>query len=238
MKNKKGRAVLLTKLFLYQTIRYFIIGGGAFLLLNKWARTRFQKFRIQETPVSSKQLSTEIKYSLITLFIFSVFFSTILSPSFSPYIKLYSDPNSYSLWWAILSIPLLIILHDTFFYWMHRTLHHKIFYNKFHRTHHLSTNPTPFASFSFHPVEALFEAIWVLPVLVVVPIHRYSLLTFAFISFLNNIKGHLGFELSRGRPRFLNTSTHHSMHHRYFKSNYGLYFLFWDRICKTEGPTA
>ena len=232
------RSMLLTKLFLFQTIRYFVIGGGAFLILNKWAKLRFQKHRIQETPVTKKQISTEIKYSLITLLIFSAFFSSILNPSFAPYLKLYSESTSYPLWWTLLSIPVLVFLHDTFFYWMHRTLHHKFFYNKFHRTHHLSTNPTPFASFSFHPVEAVFESIWVLPVLMIIPIHKYSLLTFAFISFLNNIKGHLGFELSRGRARFLNSSTHHSLHHRYFKSNYGLYFLFWDRICKTEGPPA
>ncbi len=206
--------------------------------MNKWARVRFQKYRIQETPVSQKQLSTEIKYSLITLLMFSAFFSTIFSPPISPYIKVYAESNIYPLWWSIISVPILVILHDTFFYWMHRTLHHKFFYNKFHRTHHLSTNPTPFASFSFHPVEALLETIWILPVLMIIPIHKYSLITFAFISFLNNIKGHLGFELSSGSRRYLNSSTHHSMHHRLFKSNYGLYFLFWDRICKTEGPPA
>jgi hypothetical protein len=69
------RSMLLTKLFLFQTIRYFVIGGGAFLLLNKWAKLRFQKHRIQETPFTKKQISTEIKYSLITILIFSVFFS-------------------------------------------------------------------------------------------------------------------------------------------------------------------
>jgi lathosterol oxidase len=229
--------VLFTKLFFFQTIRYFIISGGAFLILNKWGNAHFKKYRIQETPISQKQISTEIKYSLVTLFIFSAFFSIIFNPSLSLYIKMYSGSSLYPVWWNLLSIPTLIIIHDTYFYWMHRTIHHQIFYNKFHRTHHQSTNPTPFAAFSFHPLEAFLETIWLLPVLMVIPVHKYSLIIFAFISFLNNVKGHLGFEFSKGKATFLNSSTHHSMHHRYFKSNYGLYFLFWDRLCKTEGST-
>jgi sterol desaturase/sphingolipid hydroxylase (fatty acid hydroxylase superfamily) len=31
-------------------------------------------------------------------------------------------------------------------------------------------------------------------------------------------------------------ATHHSLHHKYFKYNFGLYFTFWDRIIRTESP--
>jgi sterol desaturase/sphingolipid hydroxylase (fatty acid hydroxylase superfamily) len=31
----------------------------------------------------------------------------------------------------------------------------------------------------------------------------------------------------------MNTSIAHNMHHRYFKGNYGLYFLVWDRLIGT-----
>ncbi len=229
--------VLITKLFFFQTIRYFILGGGAYLLLNHWAKKYFQKYRIQDSLISKNQLLNEIKYSLSTIFLFSVFFSIILNPSLNSYFKIYSTFNQYPTWWNVLSGPLLVFIHDTYFYWMHRTLHHRIFFKKFHRTHHLSTNPTPFASFSFHPYEAFLETIWLLPILMIVPVHKYIFIAFAFISFLNNLKGHLGYEFSRGRISLLNTSTHHSLHHRYFNSNYGLYLLFWDRVCKTERKT-
>jgi sterol desaturase/sphingolipid hydroxylase (fatty acid hydroxylase superfamily) len=32
-------------------------------------------------------------------------------------------------------------------------------------------------------------------------------------------------------------ATHHSLHHTYYKYNFGLYFTFWDRIKKTESPS-
>ena len=31
-------------------------------------------------------------------------------------------------------------------------------------------------------------------------------------------------------------ATHHSLHHKQFKYNFGLYFTFWDKIEKTESP--
>jgi sterol desaturase/sphingolipid hydroxylase (fatty acid hydroxylase superfamily) len=118
---------------------------------------------------------------------------------------------------------------------MHRTLHHKYFYKKFHQTHHLSTNPTPLASFCFHPVEAILEMVWIFPVVFLIPVNKYLLISYATISFFNNIKGHLGIDIIPSHTNtFINSSKHHSFHHKYFTSNFGLYFLFWDKVFKTE----
>ena len=57
---------------------------------------------------------------------------------------------------------------------------------------------------------------------------------------LYNVYGHLGFELfPKGSNRhwlfkWFNTSVNHNMHHQYFKSNYGLYFTWWDKAMKTQ----
>jgi sterol desaturase/sphingolipid hydroxylase (fatty acid hydroxylase superfamily) len=36
--------------------------------------------------------------------------------------------------------------------------------------------------------------------------------------------------------RWLIGATHHSLHHKQFKYNYGLYFTFWDKWKRTESP--
>jgi sterol desaturase/sphingolipid hydroxylase (fatty acid hydroxylase superfamily) len=33
-------------------------------------------------------------------------------------------------------------------------------------------------------------------------------------------------------------ATHHSMHHKQYRYNFGLYFTIWDRLVKTEGPSG
>jgi sterol desaturase/sphingolipid hydroxylase (fatty acid hydroxylase superfamily) len=49
-----------------------------------------------------------------------------------------------------------------------------------------------------------------------------------------NVMGHLGYEFyprwltQSFAGKWLNTSTNHNMHHRYFEGNYGLYFRWWD----------
>jgi sterol desaturase/sphingolipid hydroxylase (fatty acid hydroxylase superfamily) len=57
-----------------------------------------------------------------------------------------------------------------------------------------------------------------------------------------NVFGHCGYEILPSwflRTRagaFLNTPTHHAMHHEKVGGNYGLYFNVWDRLLGTNHP--
>ncbi|MEX0741608.1 MAG: sterol desaturase family protein, partial [Phycisphaeraceae bacterium] len=111
-----------------------------------------------------------------------------------------------------------------------------------HRVHHLSHNPTPWASFSFHPLEAASHAIMFPLVAVVLPMHVSVVGIWLLYMTVMNVGGHLGFEiLPRGfaRHRLLgwhNTSVHHDMHHHRVHCNFGLYFNVWDRLMGTNHP--
>jgi sterol desaturase/sphingolipid hydroxylase (fatty acid hydroxylase superfamily) len=125
---------------------------------------------------------------------------------------------------------------------MHRMIHMPGVYERVHRVHHLSTNPSPLASFAFHPLEAILEALGFLLVVALLPMSFPSFLTFSFLAFLFNVLGHLGHEfvparLLAGHPlRWMNSATSHNTHHRKFKVNYGLYTLVWDRLFGTIDP--
>jgi Delta7-sterol 5-desaturase len=149
----------------------------------------------------------------------------------------------YSLWlYFWFSLAVLILVHDTWFYWTHRLMHLKPLFPYFHRVHHLSHNPTPWASFSFQPLEAVVQAV-IFPLTVLwLPIHPVVTLLWLFYMTAMNVFGHLGFEILpagflRNRvSRWHNTSVHHNMHHRYVHCNYGLYFNIWDRLMGTNHP--
>ena len=84
---------------------------------------------------------------------------------------LYSDLSAYGYWYVPVSVFLYLFLHDTFFYWTHRLMHHPRLFATMHKTHHMSNNPTPWAAFSFHPWESILTAFF-LPLLVfVIPLH-------------------------------------------------------------------
>ena len=136
----------------------------------------------------------------------------------------------------------MLILHDTYFYWTHRLMHHPGLFKTFHRVHHQSTNPSPWASFAFHPTEAIVEGGIFLIFAFSLPVHFLAIFIFMILMTVYNVYGHLGWELypkswsKHWFGQWLNTSVSHNMHHQYFKGNYGLYFTFWDRIMRTTHP--
>jgi sterol desaturase/sphingolipid hydroxylase (fatty acid hydroxylase superfamily) len=133
----------------------------------------------------------------------------------------------------------MIFLHDTYFYWTHRLLHTSFFYTKIHFEHHLSSNPTPWTSISFHPAEAVIQALAIPLIVIICPVHPLALIIFLFYCAYTNIKGHSGFQFFPYKNRFEkwswwnNSYTQHNEHHKYAQYNYGLYFTFWDIWMKT-----
>ena len=224
----------------FQALRYFVFAGGATLLVLKARETFLQKHRIQKTSLKKADFLRELKYSLFTFFIYGLIFALIFNPHVRPLTQVYLNINEHGLWWSVLSFPALMLIHDTYFYWMHRMVHKPALFNSIHRVHHLSTNPSPLAAQSFHPIEAVLEMIWIVPLVFVFPFHQKTLFIFSFFSMIYNVYGHLSLEImpisfrKNFVGKWLNTATHHNGHHRYYNGNYGLYFLFWDQIMNTE----
>ena len=154
--------------------------------------------------------------------------------------RVYTDMSRYPLWWWPASVLLCLFLHDTWFYWTHRWMHAPKLFRIAHAVHHASRPPTAWAAMAFHPWEALTGAI-VIPVLVfVVPLHLTALATILLIMTIMGVTNHMGWELfprvivNGFLGRWLITATHHQRHHQEYRGNYGLYFRFWDRLCKTD----
>lgn len=223
------------------SLRYAIVSFWGYYWI--WIRNKnvAEKYRIQKVDFRKRDLHREIKYSLLTAIQYALIHAAIFSPSVRPYLKVYDGAYDYGLLWLLLSLPVMMVLHDTYFYWAHRLMHHPRIYKHVHLVHHRSTNPSFFATQAFHPTEAFFEIIWILPVFIFMPLNFYVYLIFTVISGLLNAVGHSGLEVlppsQRKNPvlRFFNSSTHHNDHHRYpSATNLGLYFTFWDRLMGTE----
>jgi Delta7-sterol 5-desaturase len=155
-------------------------------------------------------------------------------------VEIYRDPSKYGTWWLFLSLPLMLLWHDFYFYWTHRLLHRPWWLRHVHGVHHRSRSPSPWAAYSFHPVEALINGMVTPLALAAVPLHWSVMLAFAMHQIFRNAWGHAAVEtMPRGFARHwlwgrLTTTTHHHLHHETAKGNYGLWFTWWDRWCGTE----
>ena len=222
-------------IFVFQFARYLLISGSAFFYFWRYRSADFKAKQVQKISFKQKDILREIKYSLVTSLVFGLVFAIPFHESFSHYTKVYSSVADFGWAWFFLSLPVLLLIHDSYFYWMHRLIHHPKLFKRVHGIHHASTNPSPFAAYSFHPTEAILELLWVLPVLFFMPVHEYMILIFSILALIMNVIGHLGVEIfpetwkTHSVYKWLNSATNHNGHHLHFNGNYGLYFTWWDR---------
>jgi len=220
--------------------RYYLIAGAVFFLFYVVLKNKILHKKIQSLFPKNTDYLREIFYSTITILIFGfipLFF--IANPAMKSHTTLYDNISDYGWFYYFLAYPIMFIMHDTYFYWTHRIMHHKSLFNIMHLVHHKSTNPSPWAAYAFHPLESIVEVGIFVVFLFTLPVHTTHIIIFFLLSIMYNIYGHLGWELypkgfSKGLiGKWINTSVNHNQHHKYFKGNYGLYFLFWDRIMGT-----
>lgn len=142
-------------------------------------------------------------------------------------------------WWRIvLEILVLVVWNEVHFYANHWLLHTR-WLRRFHLPHHRSIVTTPWATYSFHPLEAaMLGNIIILPMLV----HDFAfaaLLSAPLFSLLFNCIGHSNYDFLPDAHRdrwWLNGARRHHLHHACFNGNYGFMFPFMDRLFGTALP--
>ncbi|MGE0622123.1 MAG: sterol desaturase family protein [Pseudomonadales bacterium] len=222
-------------IFAILSARYLVIAGAAAVIWYGWRRRHAFSRKIQQRWPRFADYRREVGYSFLTFTIFAAIATLVLAGPLRPYTQIYSNVADHGWGYFAASLVAVLLLHDAYFYWVHRAMHHPSVYRWVHLTHHRSTNPTPLAAFAFHPLEA---GVIVL-IAFLFPVHPGVILLFVLIMTLDNVYGHLGWELYpkgfQRHPigRWINTSVSHNQHHRHAAGNYGLYFLWWDRMCGT-----
>jgi Delta7-sterol 5-desaturase len=223
-------------------VRYFVVAGLAYLLIWVILRKRLMHRLIQKKFPPNSRLRSEFLYSLSSMAIFAIIGVGVVFALKYGYGKLYYNIDDKGTLYFIFSVALAILIHDTYFYWTHRLMHHPKLYKHIHLVHHQSTNPSPWAAYSFHPYEAFIQGLIGPVIIFSIPIHVGALAIFAFYQIIYNAMGHSGFELlPKGFTKskwffWHNTTTHHNMHHRYFNYNFSIYYNWWDRIMGTMHP--
>lgn len=176
--------------------RYFMVAGIFFFLFYIVQKHKVFYRKIQPKLPKGNDYLREIIYSIITICIFAIVPLTILHiPVIAKTTTFYTHIPQYGWFYFLLAFPLLFLIHDTYFYWMHRLMHHKKLFKLFHLVHHKSTNPSPWAAYAFHPLEALVEAGIFVVFLYTIPVHPLHLFIFFFLMIVYNVYGHLGYEL-------------------------------------------
>jgi sterol desaturase/sphingolipid hydroxylase (fatty acid hydroxylase superfamily) len=221
-------------------MRYAFVAGLAWLLGYWLLRKRWAHRKIVPRYPSASDVRREIGYSAMTLLVFGAVGAATVLATMAGATQMYWRIGEYGWGWFVASILIAVVVHDAYFYWTHRLMHHPRLFRWMHREHHLSTNPTPWAAYAFGPLEALVQA-GIFPLLaMLMPIHPLAFFAFMLWQITFNVIGHTGYEIyprwlmKSWLGKLLNTPTNHAMHHESFRGNYGLYFNIWDRWMGTN----
>ncbi|HEX5106219.1 MAG TPA: sterol desaturase family protein [Pirellulaceae bacterium] len=219
---------------------YVAIAGFAWVVLHVILARWLARRRIGDKAIGLGQVSREVLYSLRSLAIYGLVGGCMVFAYLAGWTQIYLRFERYGWPWFFISIGLVILIHDAYFYWTHRLMHHPRLFRLFHRTHHLSLSPSPWAAYAFSPWEAFVQAGIAPLVLFTLPVHPLAFSIFMLWQISFNVLGHCGYELF---PRWfvrsplglvLNTATHHAQHHETNRANFGLYFNIWDRLMGTN----
>jgi sterol desaturase/sphingolipid hydroxylase (fatty acid hydroxylase superfamily) len=237
-----GPSLLRDGLVLFVIIlgRYLLTAGGSWWLLRLWGRHRAPGRSLARQQRDHDGIRHDIRLSVLAAAVFALATGVLLALQAHGLTRLYGRPDAYGWWYIGVSYLFVLILQDAVFYGTHRLFHHRALYHWCHHGHHRSRHPTPWTSFAFDLPEAVVQALFLVLVVVVVPLHLITLLAVLSTMTVWAIVNHVDLDhLPRRFPhhlfgRWLIGPAHHCLHHRRPGVHFGLYFTFWDRLCGTE----
>jgi len=233
-----GRFVVVTFIVIF--VRYVLISVifiGVFEIILK---DKFAARKISDTLRQKNQTKREVHWSLITSFIFAVSGTLMLYFYLNGDTALYTDFTLYDFWYIPLSIFITLLLHETYYYFLHRWMHNPKVFKHFHNIHHESHVTSAWTAFSFHPYESIIQALVIPLIILFLPLHVFALFFLLLVMTISATINHLNIEIypkwmaTTGIGKWIIGATHHSHHHKYYNKNFGLYFTFFDRWLKTE----
>ncbi len=177
------------------TARYLVGATLMATILALFWRAGLARRKLQARDATGADKRREILASLRTAFIFSLLGAIVAVGDHQGWITIYKGFQQAGPLYLVGSLALILVAHDTYFYWAHRAMHHRRLFALFHRTHHLSRTPTPWAAYSFAVPEAVVHAAFVPLFLLFVPMHGLGLLAFGIVQILRNVMGHAGAEV-------------------------------------------
>jgi sterol desaturase/sphingolipid hydroxylase (fatty acid hydroxylase superfamily) len=141
--------------------------------------------------------------------------------------------------WALLDIPLILLVMDGAMYALHRIAHLPWLYPWLHRAHHEYDRPRPLTLFILNPLENLAFGALMLGVLAAYPFSWLATVFYLTFNLASGIVGHLGVEplpdwwARTPLLRSLTGGSFHARHHQDPACNFGFYTLIWDRLFRT-----
>ena len=219
-------------------LRYLFFTGTYYIIFRRLFSKKYSDRLLVTKRPEKVQLHRELLLSIFSALIFGfVGLGMVILWQYGA-LCIYTEISLFPIWYIPLSLVLFLILHDTYYYWLHQWMHQSRWMRKFHMEHHKSVETTVLTSFAFHPIESVLQAVFLPVFTLLIPMNHVVLLFILTMMTISSVVNHAGVEvyfkeMNSGVSKYIIGATHHDEHHRNARKNFGLYFTFWDVLMKT-----
>lgn len=227
-------------MFLTVVFRYSLVAGIFHVVFYVIDPKGFRSRKIHKARRDPKQYRKEIFWSTFTSLLFAIAGALMVVMWQKGYTRIYEEIDAYGWWYLPVSFLIAALIHETYYYWLHRWMHKPKIYRLIHKVHHDSHITSPWTSFSFHPGEGLLQSLIIPVIILLLPMHYWTVVTLLTFMTLTSAINHSDVEVypqgfhKHWLGRWFIGATHHSLHHTQYRFNFGLYFTFWDKWMNTE----
>ena len=207
---------------------YFLTSGTSWLYYCLLRRDRFFPGQESQIPRERSQRKTEWLWAFYNLLGNAVITAPIHHLIVTGNSRVYLSVGERGWPYLIFSVIAVLVFTEPLVYWAHRILHHPVLYKHIHLHHHQFRVPSPWTSMAFHPLDSFAQA---------APHHLFAFLFpvhvgvyMFFIMFLQLWSTFIHERVTWVRWSFINYTSHHTLHHKANKYNYGQFFTVCDRL--------
>lgn len=206
---------------------YFTLAGLSYLVVYVLGRRRFHPSYIPDPADDRRAMRLSVVGTLGNIAL-SMPFQALIAGGHS---RIYWDTSARGVTWLLASVVLYVAFVDTSIYWSHRALHIPLLYRHVHRYHHQWRVPNSWTSMAFHPFDSFVLAVPVHLFAFLLPLHGVVYLAMQGVMSVWSVASHDRVALVRWR--WFNYVDNHTLHHWFYRCNYGQFFTLWDRLMGT-----
>jgi sterol desaturase/sphingolipid hydroxylase (fatty acid hydroxylase superfamily) len=207
----------------------------------------FEQYKINDKPWPWQE--DPVKFRKTCIFSLKLFlFNVVVAMIIPPYLIAYNNGLNYD--FGVESFPSIgkltaqvlfcVVLEDFLLYWLHRMIHHPLFYDRVHKLHHNFYCPVSFSAYISHPFEYFFVNTLPFlagPLVLGKSCHFFTFLMWSAFKISEGANSHCGYDfpwMPLGKIPFSGGSDWHDYHHSHNKGIYGDFFFIWDKLMGTD----
>ncbi|KAF2075462.1 hypothetical protein CYY_003243 [Polysphondylium violaceum] len=196
-----------------------------------------QKYKIQQNKTNDwkSQLNCTFKVlltqTLVQLPMMIIFHPAIHATGLRAKAPLPSLP------YLLLTLTCSFIIEDFYFYWVHRALHHGIWYKYIHKMHHDHSAPFGITAEYAHPIETLILGVGTVIGPFLFSRDLFTLWVWLGVRLYQTVECHCGYDFPFNPTRlipFWGGAKFHDFHHETFVGNYASTFTYLDAMFGTS----